>query len=187
MFLAYCILLFAILSLATWIYQATILPSIRQRLRFELFYLRDQLRELVITRRLKEDSAAFQQLHRRLNTIIKAIPAFDLAALLAIDADHSDLKQRALRFLDLMNGSIPEVQVIYQNALRIMAYTLFANSLVSLAWMTVGAIPVAISQGAWKLCAIVLEQAKTKVLPAFVAKENELEFLSPGGFPISAH
>jgi len=187
MILTYCILLFAILSLGTWIYQATILPSIRQRLRFELFHLRDQLRELVITRKLKEESAAFQQLHRRLNILIKAIPAFDLAALLAMDANDSDLKQRALRFRDLMNGSMPEVQAIYQNALRIMSLTLFANSLVSLLWMTVAAIPVAISRGAWKLCAIVLEQAKTEVLPAFVAKENELDFLSPVGFPIAAH
>src|ERR1017187_4266356 len=101
MMLIYFLCAFGIISFSVWIYQSILLPSIRQRLRFELFQLRDQTRELVIAGKLKEDSAIFYHLHRQINVLIKAIPALDIAFVSAIEYEKRELEERAARFQDL--------------------------------------------------------------------------------------
>jgi len=175
--LTYCLFILGILSLMIWVYQAIILPSIRQRLRFELFDLRDQTRELVIAGKLKEQSAVFHHLHRSLNVLIKAVPGFDFAFLSRIEIDDPDVNKRAAQFQQLMDESIPEVRQIFHRAVTVMAVALIANSLFWFNMMLFAAIPVAIPQGIWKLCAVVFEKARSRALPAFELKEKDLDQL----------
>ena len=175
--LTYCLFIFGILALLVWLYQAIILPSIRQRLRFELFQLRDETRELVISGKLKEQSEAFHHLHGSLNVLIKAVPGFDLAFLSRVETDDPDVKERAARFQELMDESIPEVKQIFHRAVAVMAFALIANSLFWANMILFAAIPVALSQGIWKLCAIVFERARLRALPAFELRERDLEYM----------
>ena len=175
MIIAYCIFAMGILALATWIYQGILLPSFRQCLRFKLFRLRDQTRNLVIVGKLKEDSAVFNHLHGSLNVLIKAVPGFDFAFVSSIDTDNPAAKDRVENIKKLFSESIPEVQEIFDKAVSVMAWALIANSLFWFNWILLAAIPIAIPQGIWKLCTIVFEKAERMALPAFELRERDLE------------
>lgn len=177
MLLAYSIFILGILSFLIWIYQAIVLPGIRQWLRFRLFRLRDETRELVITGHLKEDSAVFRGLHNRLNMVIKAVPAIDIALLYAVQGQHPDIEDRALRFEKLIDDSIPEVRAIFHNVLKVVAFALIANSFLWVVGVFIAAIPAAISQGVWKLLEIVRQRIKVRVQAAFELKEIDLEYM----------
>ncbi len=177
MLLAYSIFILGILSFLIWIYQAIVLPGIRQRLRFSLFRLRDETRELVIAGRLKEDSAVFRGLHKRLNMVIKAVPAIDIALLYAVQDQHPDIEDRALRFEKLVDGSIPEVRAIFHNVLKVVTIALIANSFLWVVWVFIAAVPVAISQGVWRILEIFRQRIKAKVQAAFELKEIDLEYM----------
>lgn len=175
MTLIICIYFLGIMALVIWIYQAIILPSIRQELRFKLFRQRDELRELVIAGKLKEDGAVFRGLHRRLNVSISAIPIFDFAFVSTLETNDPKLRERSQRFQDLIGQSIPEAQEIFHDALVVMTRALIFNSLFWFAWLLVAAMPLAISQGIWKLCSLAVDKAKGHVLPAFELRPRELD------------
>src|SRR5262249_48009647 len=130
--LVWSFLVFIFLGFAVWIYQAIILPTERQRLRFELFDLRDRLRELVIKGDLREESAAFQLLHSQLNTMIKTVPHFDLALMMRVEnvdkALKKDVERRSQRLQEQVEASLPEVKEIYLSGLQVLAKSLLLNS-----------------------------------------------------------
>ncbi len=174
MLVAKLILIFGFLSFGVWIYQAIILPSVRQRLRFELFCLRDQTRRLVIEGQVKEDSAAFRYLHRQLNVMIKAIPRFDFALIYAIEDNDPELKARAEKSRKLIEESNFEIQKIYNKAIRIMALVLVANSFIWFLCFSVTTLPVVLSEGVWKLLEVVRNRLRMKVQPAFGLRDRDL-------------
>lgn len=175
MALIICIFILGMMAFVIWVYQAIILPSIRQELRFKLFRQRDELRELVIAGKLKEDSAVFRGLHQRLNVSISAIPVFDFAFVSTLETSDPKLRERSQRFQDLMGQSIPEAQQIFHDALVVMTRALIFNSLFWFTWLLIAAIPLAISQGIWKLCSLAAERAKGYVLPAFELRPKDLD------------
>jgi hypothetical protein len=174
MVVAVLIVVLGFLSFGIWIYQAIILPSIRQRLRFELFCLRDQTRKLVIDGCIKEDSAVFRHLHRQLNVMIKAIPWFDFVLVTDLEVSNPELKARAEKSIKLIEGSTPEVLKIYHEAMKIMAFALIANSFVWFVGFSLPAFSVVVSQGVWKLYAAVRKRLQMKVRPAFGLREQDL-------------
>jgi hypothetical protein len=180
--LTYFIFILGILSLVIWIYQSIILPSIRQRLRFELFSLRDLTRGLVINGKVREDSEAFYHLHDSLNILIKALPGFDLALVSAIETTNPATRERAEKFQKLINNSIPEVQEIFEKTVKVMTLALVANSLFWFTSILIAVIPIAIEQGIWMLCAIAFRQIRVWVLPAFELREKDLEMI-----PVEVH
>lgn len=183
MLIAYCLFALWIASLTIWAYQAIILPSIRQRVRFELFYLRDRARELVIQGRLKEKHAAFRNLHNALNTLIRAVPVFDYSLVSAIQTSDPELLRRRAEFLRIIDESIPEVKEIYQRAVTAMTVMLVCNSLFWFTGMVIAAVPVAIPQGILMLCKIAFNSIKNRVTPAFALREEDLEKIAVAAYP----
>ncbi len=176
MLVAILILVLGFLSFGVWIYQAIILPSIRQRLRFELFCLRDQTRRRVIDGCIREDSAVFKHLHGQLNVMIKAIPWFDFALIADIEVRDPSLKERAEKSIKLIEESIPEVQKIYHESMKVMAIALIANSFVWFVCFSLPAFSVVLSQGVQKLGAVVRNKLKSKVRPVFCLRDRDLTF-----------
>ncbi len=174
MVVAYMVMVLAFLSFFIWIYQAIVLPSIRQRIRFGLFCLRDQTRTLVIEGHIKEDSAVFKYLHRTLNVMIRAIPSFDFALISSLGDNNPELKARAEKSRKLIEESSGEVQVIYRSALRLMAIALVANSLLWFVCFAVTAVPVLLSHGVWQVAGGMAEKLRMKVQPAFGLREVDL-------------
>jgi len=175
MLITYCLLILGIASLIIWIYQAIILPSVRQRVRFELFCLRDRTRRLVIEGKLREKHAAFRNLHGALNTLIKAVPAFDYSLVLAMQTSDAEILKRRAEFGRIIEDSIPEIREIYQKALTVMTIMLIFNSLFWFTLKLVSAIPIAIPQGIFMLCNIAFNGIKSRVVPAFELREDDLD------------
>src|SRR5690349_20148125 len=121
MLIAYSLFVLLAASVTIWIYQSIILPSIRQRIRFELFYLRDQTRNLVIQGKIKETHATFRHLHSSLNVLIKGVPIFDYSLISKMQTSDAEVLRRRQEFRRIIEESIPEVQHIYQRAVTVMA------------------------------------------------------------------
>jgi hypothetical protein len=175
MLIAYCLFILWIASLTIWTYQAIVLPSIRQRVRFELFRLRDRTRQLVIEGKLKEKHAAFRNLHSSLNTLIKAVPAFDYSLVSAMQTTDVEVLKRRAEFQRIIEESIPEVREIYQQAVTAMTIMLIFNSLFWFTWKLFSTVPIAIPQGIFMLCTIAFNGIKTRVAPAFELRDEDLE------------
>jgi hypothetical protein len=166
-----------LLVFVAWIFQAIVLPAIRQKLRFELFRLRDTARELVIAGTISETDPAFEALHSRLNLLIRAIPAIDLALLVAMKGNAQETSKRAQKFSQLMESGSPEIKAIFYQAMKVIAIALVANSSLWFVWVFLTAIPIGITQGIWKVCSIVKDRVKETALPAFQLRERDLEYM----------
>ena len=171
--LAWLILVLAVSGLLAWIYQAIILPMEQQRIRFELFRLRDDFRQLVVDEKIKEDSAAFQLLHSSLNAFIRTAPQFDLCLLIKVEkASETKEQERRLEHMqEQIHKSIPEVKEIFDKSVRVMATALILNSVVLLVW---AAPPIILSQGIFHLSSAIKEHYRARVEPVFGMRERDL-------------
>lgn len=171
-----CILILAFLTVAVWVYHAILLPSIRQRLRFDLFRLRDETRQLVLDGVIKEDGAVFRYLHRQLNLMIAAVPKFDFALVTRIRmADIAEIEKRAEEKRKLIEDSNVQVRQIYDNALKVMAIALAANSGFWFLLFAIAAIPAIPFSRVWSLRSVIRDRMRAEVKPAFGLREQDLE------------
>ena len=171
--LAWLILGLAVAGFLVWIYQAIILPMEQQRIRFELFKLRDDLRQLVVDEKTKEDSAAFQLLHSSLNAFIRTAPQFDLCLLIKVEkaSETKEQKRRFEHMQEQIHKSIPEVKEVFDKSVRVMAAALILNSVVLLVW---AAPPIILSQGIFHLGSAIKKHYEARVEPVFGMRERDL-------------
>ncbi len=172
-FLAWSILGLAVAGFLAWIYQAIILPMEQQRIRFELFKLRDDLRQLVVDEKIKEDSAAFQLLHNGLNVFVRTASQFDLCLLTKVEkaSEKKEQKRRFEHMQEQIDKSIPEVKEIFDKSVRVMATALILNSVVLLVWAVP---PIILSQGISHLSSAIKEHYEARVEPVFGMRERDL-------------
>ncbi len=95
--MSYAILAFLFLALCHFVYESIIAPSLRLKLRFELFKLRDDLRTLKNEYGSDLDDRHFHYLQDSLNVLIRFLPRFEIGNLaLAASQINNDpqLKKR---------------------------------------------------------------------------------------------
>ena len=129
-FLANAIFYGAMVSFLVLVYQSAILPGIRQNLRFDLFRLRDDLRRLVIEKRIAEADQAFVLLHDNLNFMCANLPRFELMnAIKVVRTLNGDDLERVRAHIRVLDNSIAEVQKIYHASVNVFIWSVVVNSL----------------------------------------------------------
>jgi len=171
--ISYSLLIFGFLSILVWVHQAIILPSIRQRLRFGLFALRDELRGLVINERVKESDPGFVSLHTQLNLMVFAVPRCDISMLYLAKRNSEELRKLSEKLRAQIEQSSPEVQEIYAKALDLLARAFVANSVFFILWiaLVLGA-PAAVTHGLRQLRCQLIQMVE----PLFALRGNDVRF-----------
>jgi hypothetical protein len=113
-------------------YESMIAPSLRLSLRYELFALRDELRQLKMGRGSSFADRHFHFLQDSINTLLSVLNHFDLATLWALEQQlQSDrvLRERMeMRARTLDDCAIPEVALIRRNTITIAARAIAVNN-----------------------------------------------------------
>lgn len=129
-FLADSIFYGLIVAFAFLIYQAAILPGIRQTLRFEIFKLRDELRSLVVQGVIAEQDKGFVLLHGHLNFMVSSLPRFDVyGAFRALESLDAEKREEIGRRLQLLQETPAQIRGIYEQSLKVFVKALILNSL----------------------------------------------------------
>lgn len=159
--IAFSIFYGVIVAFVYFIYQAAILPGIREMLRFEVFKLRDELRTLVIEGVANEQDKAVALLEEHLNFMLSNLPRFDIyGAIRALHAGDPEKKKRVEAYTERLANAPKEVQAIYAKSLKTFIKALAFNSLFLFAVITVFIVILTLCQvGASKLAAAVRARA----------------------------
>jgi len=88
----YVIFVFVVLAIWHWWYETILAPSLRLELRFKLFKLRDELRDLKIRGAVLDDKH-FHYLHDSINNAIHFLPRLDMAMLIYMARRMRDDKE----------------------------------------------------------------------------------------------
>lgn len=125
-------LLFLLVVLASFwhfIYEGIVAPSIRARLRFDVFRLRDSLR--IMASNNGADKRTFTHVHDLLNTAIQVIPVVSISAIAearrAVHADQ-DLQRRISKRDAVLESANQEIRDLVDQACRVAYKALLVNS-----------------------------------------------------------
>lgn len=125
------IILFIILALWHFVYQAILLPSFRLKLRFKLFTLRDETRALKMKHQNDFSEETFRWLEGRINSIIANLRFIEFSTLYEankfIKSDKKIEEKIRKRMSDIEDCKIVEVRDVYNDSLKIFLLTLLAN------------------------------------------------------------
>lgn len=161
------------LALFHFVYESIIAPSIRLELRFELFKMRDELRQLKIEHSKSLDNKHFNYLQDSLNTLIANLYRFDIGLMASVTAElerDPELKERVEARSRIMDDcNIPRARALRHLSLRIAKKAFIVNA----GGWAVFLVPVAIvSMGYAQLKAVakavasMSEPELAKALPA---------------------
>lgn len=170
--MSYLILAITLLAIFHFIYDGIIAPSLRLEARYELFALRDQLRELKKERGNHLADKHFTHLQDTINTMLANLAQFDVGTIYLIEQEFKrdkDLKKRIDARIRVMDDCTdPDAREIRKKAL----------------W--IGGKATAVNSGAWFLyllpiasVAISLSAIKTRVKAALSLTENDLKRVVP--------
>jgi hypothetical protein len=85
--MSYLIIGLLVVATAHFVYESILAPSLRLRLRFELFSLRDELRDLGMGGQAALDDRQFEYLQDSLNLLISVLDRFDGTTLIAVEKE----------------------------------------------------------------------------------------------------
>ncbi|AYB34816.1 hypothetical protein [Chryseolinea soli] len=144
--MTYLFVTLVIICLWHFIYEGILLPSIRLKLRFELYALRDGLRDLKINENHKFKDSEFDHLHDIINGMLEVLPVLNINFVRRMiraeesDPDLKDVIEQRRRAIE--SCSIGGVREIYHELSVLMNYAVFANSFCMLIYL----IPVFLIQ-----------------------------------------
>jgi hypothetical protein len=124
----------ALIVLIAWhfVYEGILAPSLRLKLRFELFALRDELRLLKVSCGSSLDDKHFHYLQDSINAMISLLPRIDLSTLVAAQSEFERNKEfRAhceARSKVLDDCNIPQARDLRRKSLRLVGVVLGVNS-----------------------------------------------------------
>jgi hypothetical protein len=128
---AFFIAIFA-LSTFHFIYEGIIAPSLRLNLRFQIFELRDRLREMRLEAPQCEVEA-YDVLHHRLNSALRILPVMNFWTLVEVRAEVERNKsfqaESERKSAKIKACHSPEIQDIDRKAILIMQESLVINTL----------------------------------------------------------
>lgn len=120
-----------ILAILHFAYEGIILPSIRLKLRYNLFALRDELRLLKLSNK-KLDDNTFRYIQGAINVSIYLLDSINFGLLLTanrIIARNDEIQKRIKKRNDLIEKcQVEEIKQIRRKTYRILRSTLLANS-----------------------------------------------------------
>jgi hypothetical protein len=129
------ILLFTLimLSIVIFIYESIILPSIRLRIRYQIFELRDKLRFLKIEKGDTFDDTVFRYSQESLNMLLAFLHRFDCAAFVEAERifqKEPEIHRKALERQKILDGcNIEEFKQIRNKYIEVAILSAAANSL----------------------------------------------------------
>lgn len=153
------ITIIVLLALAVFhfVYESILAPSFRLSLRFRLFVLRDEVRQLKIECAQSLNGEHLVLLQDSINGLISMLHRFDMASLLGVEfesrKDPEFLKQAEERSRMLDDCKIPRVREIRKQALKIVTEALCVNSG---AWVVLFFAP-------WIVAVIGFSEAKRRI------------------------
>jgi hypothetical protein len=128
----YIILIFVLLAMLHFWYEAIIAPSERLRVRFRLFELRDEARRLKISYGNKLEDRHFHYLQEAINGLIRNVEHIDLGLLVSVKKKTLTDKQFKARVEAnakiLEDCNVPEAVEIRKKAHKLIAQSLTINS-----------------------------------------------------------
>ena len=134
MFTLLTILIF--LAAFHFVYEAIIVPSARLALRFKLFALRDQLRNLKIVHGDRLDGEVFEYLQGSINNTIRILHRIDIATILRLDRTlnkNTGLRRQVEKRTEVLhtqleNCPIEEARKIHKKNVSIFLQALLINN-----------------------------------------------------------
>ncbi len=137
--LSVLILLFALFSAFHFVYEGIVLPTLRTRLRFKLFALRDNLRRAKIQLGSQVEDSVFLYLERSINSSIRFLEHLDLETMYAarrfIESNPALLEDVKRRMKTLDECPVEEIRAIRSEHRTIVQEALAANGLALLAYI----------------------------------------------------
>lgn len=128
MILGYILVAILAWALVSFFYDAGVLPCLRDRAKFELFRLRDELRDLAINCQVEPDSFAFQHLETMLNRMTRLCVRYSVSDMFyvtcAVKIDPESLDE-VRRFDAEASG---QLKFIERRAIESMVRIMFVNS-----------------------------------------------------------
>jgi hypothetical protein len=130
MITAICILI--ALAALHFVYESILAPLFRLSLRFRLFVLRDEVRQLKIDCASSLSDRHFDFLQDSINNLISNLNRFDMATFVGMELeskkDRSFLKSAEERSRMLDDCNIPRAREISKQSLKIISAAFFINS-----------------------------------------------------------
>lgn len=124
--------LIALLSLVHLVYESILAPWWRLSLRYKLFVLRDELRNLKIESGDALDDKHFRYLQDSINTMIKYLARYDVASLVSAELNYRQdpqfRREVAARSSFLDDCNIPKARELRQRSVRIAGEVIAINS-----------------------------------------------------------
>jgi hypothetical protein len=126
--------IFILIALAAlhFVYESILAPSFRLSLRFKLFVLRDEVRQLKIDCAGSLSDKHFDFLQDSINNLISNLNRFDMATFVGVEfeskKDPSFLKAAEERSRMLDDCTIPRAREIRKQSLKIISAAIFINS-----------------------------------------------------------
>ena len=165
-----------LLAMCHYAYESILLPSIRLRLRYRVFHLRDILRRLKADKSSVVDDEAFRYMEDALN--ISAVYLFKFSVHSFIDVQREFkknpnlLKQVEHRQRIMEACQTAELQDIYRQLIRITLVALSSNSLIFFLSVLILLIPV------WVVKVLSLKVLKDMASKALAIPEQESQRLA---------
>jgi hypothetical protein len=126
------ILILIALAALHFVYESILAPSFRLSLRFKLFILRDEVRQLKIDCASSLGDKHFNYLQDSINNLISNLNRFDMATFIGVEfeskRDRSFLKSAEERSRMLDDCNIPRARQIRSQSLKIASAAIFINS-----------------------------------------------------------
>jgi len=126
------LIILIVLAFYHYIYENAVAPSIRLKLRYKLFMLRDELRRLKMQKPDVINDALFRQIEGSIHSSVKFLPLFNFVLLYRmIKSYRNDLRLKAEveRKTELIEDcNIEEVKQINKKIADTIAYAIVVNS-----------------------------------------------------------
>jgi hypothetical protein len=126
------IVILIVLAVLHFVHESILAPSFRLSLRFKLFVLRDEVRELKIDCASSLTDRHFDFLQDSINNLISNLNRFDMATFVGVQLeskkDPSFLKSAEERSRMLDDCNIPRAREIRKQSLKIISAAIIMNS-----------------------------------------------------------
>jgi len=177
--MAYLLLTLIILSMVVFIYESVLLPSIRLRMRFELFALRDRLRLLKIEKPDELDDTTFKYGQESLNMLLGFLHRYDIASFVKaafyLKQNPSLFKRIQKRREIIENCPSKEFQEIHTQSVKIGIVTATANSFFLFVLLFILVLPILLLI---KGLTYIKSQVKDNAAELFSIPERESDVLN---------
>lgn len=130
--MSFILIAMVLLAICHFIYEGIIAPSLRLKLRFKLFALRDELRSLKVDHKHQLREKHFEYLQDSINSSIAMLPRFDIWTMITIirklesDKELGAKAQERRKILDDCN--IPDITRIREKSVGAAMEALLVNS-----------------------------------------------------------